>query len=1054
MGQQTSRGYKLDQTGQETQDLLDKIEGVEAHAQVNIIESVKVNGTAMTPDANKAVDVEVPTALSELSDDATHRLVTDAEKDSWNDKQAAINRVNVTVSSGSGTPSGTASMSGNTLNLSFTNLKGDQGETGPAGPTGATGATPAFSIGEVTTRPEGWPATATITGTAAAPVLNLGIPAGATGPQGPQGNTGPTGATGATGAQGPTGPQGPQGDTGEAGADGNGIESAVLNSDYTLSLSFTDGTSYTTPPIRGAQGATGATGATGPQGETGPQGPAGSTGAAAGFGTPTASINSGTGTPSVSVSASGPDTAKVFNFTFSNIKGDTGATGPQGPAGSDADVTAENITAALGYTPASSSALAGKQDTISDLSTIRSGAALGSTSVQPADIEDMVEAEPIGSIIPPVNPSEFATKEELSQLGQEVDEKFHAPNTEVGGLDTGYYNTYAATLPTNRNTKNDCKSAKFSVTPGDKLKLYGEAGRNDYYRFYAFYDANGDRIDRYSSSGTYRDTPLDVTVPANAVTMVVNLVNYASATDKVIIQGEEYSLQDFDQRIEQTSEDVAGLSEDVSAVETKTEELESSIIEGASVSLKGLSSSNLVLNEAIELAQDGDELEIEVKDIGSVDYTGYPFSSSGVQSNSYYAIMLSRTKYGIRATDGTWLCEAVSVPHSSVNHYVKIVFDDGKVYSYVDGNLVHTYNGQKTIRVASFGNGGNGTYGYWTGTIVSIKHNGEYIDLYKQVNNDTILAFQYNFVRWEDMAGLDVLPIGILKYDSINHIFDYFSRYGKTDKYFSFRVRLNEDNTDPVYLKEWRLSEGKVWRYEDGNFTEIAKTIYDAENEMAMHLAGTADYTGGIHGDERIDVSPLSFVRFYADGKLITSEDMQEDFEIECASFCYMQLSTLHQTSETSGGFVTGHPIIAYHYKRNTFEDCASKLENVIKFASEQSVTQYHAGMMCVGKGVGLYAILPGMVETPELSGTNSYYDADDKSASRVDLWNPTTGFRCYVTGDVLQGFDNATELNQFQIWDRTTDSKYYRRYVRSADYAKVFVTNSFIRNEQTIKFY
>lgn len=33
-------------------------------------------------------------------------------------------------------------------------------------------------------------------------------------------------------------------------------------------------------------------------------------------------------------------------------KGDTGDTGPSGPAGSDAEVTAENITAALGYTPA------------------------------------------------------------------------------------------------------------------------------------------------------------------------------------------------------------------------------------------------------------------------------------------------------------------------------------------------------------------------------------------------------------------------------------------------------------------------------------------------------------------------------------------------------------------------------------------------------------------------------------------------------------------------------------------------------------------------------
>lgn len=36
--------------------------------------------------------------------------------------------------------------------------------------------------------------------------------------------------------------------------DGNGIASAVLNADYTLTLTFEDGTSYTTPSIRGEQG--------------------------------------------------------------------------------------------------------------------------------------------------------------------------------------------------------------------------------------------------------------------------------------------------------------------------------------------------------------------------------------------------------------------------------------------------------------------------------------------------------------------------------------------------------------------------------------------------------------------------------------------------------------------------------------------------------------------------------------------------------------------------------------------------------------------------------
>ena len=42
----------------------------------NVIEIVKVNGTPLTPDGNKAVDVEVPTKLSDLTND--NNTVTDA----------------------------------------------------------------------------------------------------------------------------------------------------------------------------------------------------------------------------------------------------------------------------------------------------------------------------------------------------------------------------------------------------------------------------------------------------------------------------------------------------------------------------------------------------------------------------------------------------------------------------------------------------------------------------------------------------------------------------------------------------------------------------------------------------------------------------------------------------------------------------------------------------------------------------------------------------------------------------------------------------------------
>lgn len=46
-----------------------KLTGIETGAEVNVIETVKVNGTALTPDAQKAVDVTVPTKVSDLTND-------------------------------------------------------------------------------------------------------------------------------------------------------------------------------------------------------------------------------------------------------------------------------------------------------------------------------------------------------------------------------------------------------------------------------------------------------------------------------------------------------------------------------------------------------------------------------------------------------------------------------------------------------------------------------------------------------------------------------------------------------------------------------------------------------------------------------------------------------------------------------------------------------------------------------------------------------------------------------------------------------------------------
>jgi hypothetical protein len=71
----TALGGKVDavsgkglSTNDYTSEEKQKLSGIASGAQVNVIESVKVNGTKLTP-SSKAVDVTVPTKVSQLTND-------------------------------------------------------------------------------------------------------------------------------------------------------------------------------------------------------------------------------------------------------------------------------------------------------------------------------------------------------------------------------------------------------------------------------------------------------------------------------------------------------------------------------------------------------------------------------------------------------------------------------------------------------------------------------------------------------------------------------------------------------------------------------------------------------------------------------------------------------------------------------------------------------------------------------------------------------------------------------------------------------------------------
>ena len=108
--------------------------------------------------------------------------------------------------------------------------------------------------------------------------------------------------------------------SGSAGEDGGYYQPSVSEAgELTWTASKEGMPAVSSTNIRGPAGADGANGTNGADGAPG---------TAAGFGTPTVTVDSATGTPSATVTATGPDTAKVFAFEFHNLKGEQGPAGP------------------------------------------------------------------------------------------------------------------------------------------------------------------------------------------------------------------------------------------------------------------------------------------------------------------------------------------------------------------------------------------------------------------------------------------------------------------------------------------------------------------------------------------------------------------------------------------------------------------------------------------------------------------------------------------------------------------------------------------------------
>lgn len=256
--------------------------------------------------------------------------------------------------------------------------------------------------------------------------------------------------------------------------------------------------------------------------------------------------------------------------------------------------------------------------------------------------------------------------------------------------------------------------------------------------------------------------------------------------------------------------------------------------------------------------------------------------------------------------------------------------------------------------------------------------------------------------------------------------FDVYQRISGDSLFVHFKIYHQQSTVRNDNL--WRIVEGNLVRYDNSKMIPFQQILTGGENEFVWksERPNVGDFTGGFHGDERIDISPDSKVAFYANGKVL---DTHSDIPLTpCNSFYYHQFSTMHQsgtgaadTSKPGYIAIPDNPIDCYHEKKTVFENNGFTTYNKVKWATEVPLNLCYFGIFCVNKEISATATNEDGVSAvfDEKGGTKL-----TSNKQKIMMKNEKLGTSVICDSKII-ALPFVPQL-EVHIWDNQNYHKYY----------------------------